>query len=111
MARSMMNSQGWNGLIGKDAGIGDDPVAEELDVEYESEGEDENASEANSFLEELESDLMSHVADYQFPGPELDWIEKHYGHSGNFSLSYGLKPFDDGDCKEGRALVKQMMRR
>ena len=52
---------------------------------------------------------MSHVADYHFSEAQLDFIKKHYKHSGNFMLSMGLKPFDDGDCAEAKQIVQGFM--
>ena len=76
----------------------------------QDEGDDEKDSDSdNSFLRELEEDPMSHVADYHFSAKQLDWIKKHYKHSANFLHSYGLKPFDDGDCQEGKKIVQGMM--
>lgn len=77
--------------------------------EEEEEGEDEE--EPNAFLADLEADPTSHFADRFFSEPELDWIEEHYRHSGNFLLSYGLKFYDDKDCKEGAAIAKSMLTR
>lgn len=66
--------------------------ANEDDDDEEDEEEDDDA---DSFLAELESDPMSHVADYHFSEPQLDWIKIHYKHSGNFLQCHGLKPFED----------------
>ena len=78
------------------------------DSDHDS-GPDSNDGSENSFLRELEEDPMSHVADYHFSEDELDWIKKHYRHSGNFLLCHGLKPFEDGDCQEGKAFVRACM--
>ena len=68
--------------------------------EDEGDDDDEEGNDSgDSFLRELEEDPMSHVADYAFSAEQLAWIKKYYKHSGNFLLSYGLKPFDDGDCR------------
>ncbi|KAG7002436.1 hypothetical protein G7Y79_00027g061280 [Physcia stellaris] len=77
--------------------------------EDEADPDDGNGEEENQFLRDLEEDPTSHVADYHFSAKELEWIEAHYRHSGQFLLSYGLKPFDDEDCREGKAMVQQMM--
>lgn len=82
----------------------DDDESEE-DMEEEEDEEDEE----DDFLAEIERDPTSHVADYAFSESELDWIKKHWGHSGNFLLSYGLKPWDDEACQEGKAIVRAMM--
>lgn len=76
-------------------------MANELHEDEEGEGEEEN-----SFLADLEADPASHVADYHFNEAELEWIEKHHRHSGNFMRAYGLKPWDVEDCKEGKAIVQ-----
>jgi len=51
-----------------------------------------------------------HMADYQFSEDELIWIEKNYGNSASFLATYGLKFYDDDDCKEGRQLLRGLMR-
>lgn len=81
-----------------------------MDDEEDADLDDEDSEEENQFLRDLEEDPTSHVADYHFSAKELEWIEAQYKHSGNFLLSYGLKPFDDEDCREGKALVQQMMK-
>ena len=75
----------------------------EQDAMADEDNADEN--EDDQFLRELEEDPMSHVADRFFSNAELRMIEKGYGHSGNFLRSYGLRPFDDGDCEEGKAIA------
>ena len=81
--------------------------------EYENEDNPDggDSDEEIQFLRDLEEDPTSHVADYHFSTKELEWIEALYKHSGQFLLSNGLKPFDDEDCREGKALVQQMMKR
>lgn len=74
----------------------------------EDDNEDDH-DDGNTFLRELEEDPTSHVADYHFSAKELDWIATHYKHSGNFLLSYGLKPFDNEDCREGKSIVQSLM--
>lgn len=71
--------------------------------------EEEEDDDADTFLAELEADPTSHVADYHFSEKQLIWIKKYYKHSGNFLLNHGLKPFDDEDCRDGRAIVEAMM--
>nr|POE49533.1 hypothetical protein CFP56_50450 [Quercus suber] len=86
---------------------------EHIDEEKENDEDDDEDGEdddEDSFLAEIERDPSSHVADYRFSEAQLDWIKKHYRHSGNFMLSYGLKPWDDDDCKDGRRMVESMMR-
>ncbi|KAL8772386.1 MAG: hypothetical protein Q9194_004613 [Teloschistes cf. exilis] len=69
---------------------------------------DDEESE-NSFLREIEADPTSHAADYHFTEEELDWIKKAYGHSRCFLMSYGLKFYDDEDCREGRRILRALM--
>ena len=78
-------------------------------MEQDQDHDGEGGNGDNSFLRELEEDPMSHMADYSFSAEQLDWIKKHYKHSANFLHSYGLKPFEDGDCQEGKAIVQAMM--
>ena len=75
----------------------------------EDDEEDEEDDDGNTFLRELEEDPTSHVADYHFSAKELDWIAKYHKHSGNFLLNYGLKPFDDEDCRKGKSIVQSLM--
>ena len=70
-----------------------------------------DSEEENQALRVLEKDPRSHVADYHFSTKELEWIEALYKHSGQFLMSNGLKPFDDEDCRKGKAMVQQMMKR
>ena len=79
------------------------------DDDDDLDGDESDEGSTNSFLRDLEEDPTSHAADYYFSEQELDWIKKHYGHSTNFLLSYGLKFYDDGDCREGKSIVKAMM--
>ncbi|KAK4541571.1 hypothetical protein LTR36_007868 [Oleoguttula mirabilis] len=69
----------------------------------------DDGDEGNDFLADLEADPMSHLADRFFSEEQLDFIKKHYRHSGNFLLTHGLKPFDDEDCKEGVAIARAFM--
>ena len=83
---------------------------DENDDEHGIEGSSEDdEDDEDNFLQELEDDPMSHLADYNFSGAELKWIQKHYRYSSNFMLSYGLKPYDQGDCDEAKAIIKAMM--
>ena len=82
----------------------------EGDCEEGEDGDDYDQDDSNDFLNELEADPMSHVADYKFSHEQLEWIKGHFRHSGNFLLSYGLKPFDDDDCSEGRTILEMMMK-
>ena len=79
-------------------------------IKADQEDKEEDNDSENSFLQELEDDPTSHVADYHFSSDELDWIKKHFKHSGNFLVVYGLKPFDDGDCREGKSILQSMMK-
>jgi hypothetical protein len=51
-----------------------------------------------------------HMADYHFSEDELVWIEENFGNSASFLATYGLKFYDDDDCKEGKRIVQVMMR-
>ncbi|KAI6790584.1 hypothetical protein KC363_g5869 [Hortaea werneckii] len=75
----------------------------------DQESDDEDAGSENSFLADLEADPMSHLADRFFNEAQLDWIKKHYRHSANLLLSYGFKPFDDEDCKQGVKVCRSLM--
>ena len=50
-----------------------------------------------------------HMADYHFSEPELVCIEEIFGNSASFLVSYGLKFYDDDDCKEGKRIAQAMM--
>ncbi|TAQ88588.1 hypothetical protein B7494_g3097 [Chlorociboria aeruginascens] len=79
--------------------------------EDKDEDEDHSEDDTERFLQELEDDPMSHLADYNFSAPELKWIQKHYQYSSRFMLTYGLKPYDQEDCDEAQAIVRAMMKR
>ena len=70
---------------------------------------DANGESEESFLQDLENDPSSHMADYHFNEEQLAFIKKHYQHSGNFMLSHGLKPWYDQDCREGVAIARAFM--
>lgn len=58
--------------------------------------------------EETEDDefhLEGHQADYNFSEKQLDWMEKHYGNSEHFLISFGLKFYNDDDIEEAKAIV------
>jgi hypothetical protein len=92
---------------GRDHEDEDDDEGEDED---DGEGEDDDEDDTDGFLQELEDDPMSHFADYNFSPAELRWIEKHYQYSSRFMLSYGLKPFEQEDCDEAKAIVRAMMK-
>lgn len=75
----------------------------------EEDDEPEEEEEENKFLRDLEEHPESHAADYHFSENELEWIEKHYDYSSNFLMAYGLKFYDDEDCREGKAILQQLM--
>lgn len=87
------------GFVAQDAG-----EEEEEDV-FKGEEEDEE----NQFLADIEADPMSHIADYQFNEQQLECIQRHRRHSRNFLETYGLKPWENGDCKEGAAIAQAFM--
>ncbi|KAL8741426.1 MAG: hypothetical protein Q9184_008387, partial [Pyrenodesmia sp. 2 TL-2023] len=68
-----------------------------------------DTSSLDSFQRDLANDPTSHAADYHFSESELDWIKAGYGHSGHFLRCYGLKFYDDEDCKEGKAIVQAIL--
>ena len=78
-------------------------------MEYDEDIDDDDEGSDNSFLREIEEDPSSHVADYHFSSIELDWIKAHYGYSSRFLQCYGLKFYDDDDCREGKAIVQARM--
>lgn len=82
---------------------------EESDNAHDDVSITDMSDESNDFLADLEADPTSHLADRFFSEAELDWIQKHYRHSGNFLLTHGLKPFDDEDCEEGVAIARAFM--
>ena len=51
-----------------------------------------------------------HLVDYYFSENELIWIEKNFGNSASFLITYGLKFYNDDDCKEGKRIAQAMMR-
>ena len=100
IVQAMMKNESRNKNKGTRGGQDEDRDASDDELDEETEVDD--------FLRDLEEDPMSHVADYHFSEPELDFIKKHYKHSGNFLLSYGLKPFDDSDCMAGKQILAEM---
>ena len=65
--------------------------------------------EQDDIIEEMQENPASHAADHAFSQRELQWIKKHYRHSGNFMLSQGLKPWEDQDCREAGKQIKSLM--
>lgn len=94
-------------MIEKEAAQQSDDEREEAEDDDDDDGEDDE--EENHFLKDLEEDPASHLADRFFSEDQLDWIEKHYRHSGNFLIIHGLKAWEDEDCKEGVAIARLMM--
>ena len=72
--------------------------------------EEEDDDSENDFLAEMEADPMSHVADYLFDEMQLNAIQEHYGHSGNFMRAFGLNPFTDDPCSEAVMIASEMVR-
>jgi len=72
--------------------------------------DDEDSDDGSTFLRELEEIPESHFADYHFSAEELKFIKEGFSYSSNFLSSYGLKFYDDEDCKEGKAILRQLMR-
>ena len=75
----------------------------------EDEDEDDSEFDTDRFLQEIEDDPVSHLADYNFSHAELEWIKKLYQYSSKFMLSYGLKPFEQEDCDEAKSIIRAMM--
>lgn len=73
--------------------------------------EETPVADSDKSLRDLEEDLSSHLAEHHFSAEQLGFIKKHYSHSSNFLLSYGLKPFDEEDCQESRAILTELMRK
>jgi hypothetical protein len=86
-----------------------DFVSRSDEDEDEDDDGDLNEDDRSTFLAELESDPMSHLADYNFSEAELNWIKKLYDYSSRFMLSFGLKPFEQEDCDEAKAIVRAFM--
>ena len=76
-------------------------------MDADSDRQDDHGHE-NSLMRKPERDPMSYVADYHFSEKELDWIHKHFKHSGDFLLSYNLRPWEDKECLKGRTIVHAM---
>ncbi len=70
---------------------------------------DEDTDDASKFRRELDENPESHFTDHYFNAEELQFIKRHYGYSSNFLSSYGLKIYNHGDCKEGKAILRQLM--
>lgn len=75
----------------------------------ESSSEGGDTDSLDSFQRDLEEDPSSHFPDYHFSEEELDWIKANFGHPCNFLRSYGLKFYDDDDCREGKAIFQIML--
>ncbi|KAK4137912.1 hypothetical protein BT67DRAFT_439130 [Trichocladium antarcticum] len=59
--------------------------------------------------EDDERSLQGHFADYNFTEEELDFIERGWGNTESFMLSFGLKFYKDEDCEEAQAIVRVLM--
>ena len=71
--------------------------------------EDEEEEEEDQYLQDIDDGPSSHFADHYFSREQLDWIQKHYRHSGNFLIIHGLKFYNDDDCQEGVAIAEAFM--
>ncbi|EGP91805.1 uncharacterized protein MYCGRDRAFT_107790 [Zymoseptoria tritici IPO323] len=60
-------------------------------------------------LAELEEDPTSHIADWHFGYDQLEWMAKHYRHSGGFMVAHGLKPDDELECEKAIGVVRGLM--
>jgi hypothetical protein len=101
--RGFMAEESSQGKELVDALLGSDDEGDSIPDEDTS-GGDEDEDE-----DEDENDLDGHMADYHFDAESLEWIKQYYGNSMNFMFSYGLKFYDDDDCKEAIAIVHAMM--
>jgi hypothetical protein len=70
--------------------------------------EHDELSEADD-EDEAEWDPAGHQVNYAFGEKELEFIEKQWGNSENFLLSFGLKSYNDEDVEEDKAIVKALM--
>lgn len=68
-----------------------------------------NEDDVHNSSKDDEDDLQGHQADYSFSHSQLNWIEKHYGNSESFMISYGLKFYDNDDLEEAKATADAMM--
>ena len=73
-------------------------------MEAEEDDEDEDGGVGND-----ERALQAHAADYNFAKEELDFIERGWGSSEGFMMSFGIKFYKDEDCEEAKAIVRALM--
>lgn len=72
------------------------------------EDEEDSEDDTDYYGATFGHDLDGHLADYHFDEKTLNWIGKHFRNSRNFMTSYGLKFYDDDDCKEAVKLAHSM---
>ncbi|KAK4167797.1 hypothetical protein QBC43DRAFT_137198 [Cladorrhinum sp. PSN259] len=77
-------------------------LAQNRDDEDGKDGEESSGNEWNP---------EGHFADYHFSNNELDFIEGGWGDSANFMFSFGLKFYNDEDCREAKEIVRGLMDR
>jgi hypothetical protein len=84
--------------------------ADEPDHEFASHMSSDNEvdNEALPDPEDMFADPMAHVADFHFNDMELEFIEGKYGNTNQFMISFGLKFYDEDDCKEAKKIVEAM---
>lgn len=80
-----------------------------MKADEEAQEQEKNDADRNAILEDAENDSDSHYADHYFNEDQLDYIEFHYRHSGNFMMCYGLEPWDEEDCREAIDIVEELM--
>lgn len=80
----------------------------EIEGDSEDDGEKEIERDLEHDCENSEEYLMGHMVDYLFDEESLEWIEKNYGNSMNFMYSYGLKFYDNNDCREAQNIAHVM---
>ncbi|KAL2686926.1 hypothetical protein Neosp_004471 [[Neocosmospora] mangrovei] len=79
--------------------------------EDEHDSYDEPGQDGLAFGFMARHDPDAHVADWHFSEDELAWIQEQHGDSRTFLASNSLRFYNDDDCKEGKELAQQLMRR
>jgi hypothetical protein len=101
-----------------DSNVNDDDDDDDDDDDEDDDDEDDMDEDGDSFIisytdghgaKPIIPHAGGHAADYYFSKDELIWIEKNFGNSASFLVTYGLKFYNDDDCKEGKQIVQAMM--
>ncbi|SPQ21564.1 50f88162-c8b7-49a5-a983-7e5aa8e5a23a [Thermothielavioides terrestris] len=71
--------------------------------------EEDEADADDGLVDDIERSFQGHFADCNFTKEELDFIERGWGNSEMFMLTYGLKFYNDDDCEEAKAIVRALM--